>query len=107
MAAARIRLPDPDLLEQTVAEWKEKGHLSPDSLPEKDPLGWLVHDDVESVVAAGYKFAADHPAIATVLTGTSNLDHLEQNARALERPSLNNADSQRLVDLFSHIVEYA
>ena len=25
MAAARIRLPDPDLLEQTVAEWKEKG----------------------------------------------------------------------------------
>ena len=107
MAAARIRLPDPDLLEQTVAEWKEKGYLSPDSLPEKDPLGWLVHDDVDSVVAAGYKFAADHPAIATVLTGTSNLDHLEQNARALERPSLDKADSQRLVDLFSHIVEYA
>ena len=107
MAAARIRLPDPDLLEQTVAEWKEKDYLSPDSLPEKDPLGWLVHDDVESVVAAGYKFAADHPAIGTVLTGTSNLDHLEQNARALERPSLDEADSQRLVNLFSHIVEYA
>lgn len=107
MAAARIRLPDPDLLEQTVVEWKEKGYLSPDSLLEKDPLGWLVHDDVESVVAAGYRFAADHPAIATVLTGTSNLDHLEQNARALERPALDAADSQRLVDLFSHIVEYA
>ena len=107
MAAARIRLPDPDLLEQTVAEWKEKGYLQPDSLPEKDPLGWLVHDDVESVVAAGYKFAADHPAISTVLTGTSNLDHLEQNARALERPALDAADSQRLVKLFGHIVEYA
>ena len=107
MAAARIRLPDPDLLEQTVAEWKEKGYLEPDSLPQKDPLGWLVHDDVESVVAAGYKFAADHPAISTVLTGTSNLDHLEQNARALERPSLDEADSQRLIELFSHIVEYA
>ena len=88
MAAARIRLPDPDLLEQTVAEWKDKGYLKPDSLADNDPLGWLVHNDVESVVAAGYKFAADHPAIATVLTGTSNLDHLEQNARALERPSL-------------------
>ena len=107
MAAARIRLPDPDLLEQTVAEWKENGYLKPDSLPEKDPLGWLVHDDVESVVAAGYKFAADHPAIGTVLTGTSNLDHLEQNARALERPSLDEADSQRLIDVFNHIVEYA
>ena len=66
-----------------------------------------MHNDVESVVAAGYKFAADHPAIATVLTGTSNLNHLEQNVRALERPSLDAADSQRLVDLFSHIVEYA
>ena len=107
MAAARIRLPDPDLLEQTVAEWKEKGYLQPDSLPDKDPLGWLVHDDVESVVAAGYRFAADHPAISTVLTGTSNIDHLEQNARALERPGLDAADSQRLIDLFSHIVEYA
>ena len=107
MAAARIRLPDPDLLEQTVAEWKDKGYLKPDSLADNDPLGWLVHNDVESVVAAGYKFAADHPAIATVLTGTSNLNHLEQNVRALERPSLDAADSQRLVDLFSHIVEYA
>ena len=107
MAAARIRLPDPDLLEQTVAEWKEKGYLQPDSLPDKDPLGWLVHDDVESVVVAGYKFAADHPAISTVLTGTSNIDHLKQNARALERPGLDAANSQRLVDLFSHIVEYA
>ncbi len=107
MAAARIRLPDPELLEQTMAEWKEMGYLKRDSLPEKDHLGWLVHDDVESVVAAGYKFAADHPAVSTVLTGTSSLDHLEQNARALERPSLEAADSQRLMDLFSHIVEYA
>jgi len=107
MAAARIRLPDPELLEQTMMEWKEKGYVSHESLPEKNPLGWLVRDDVESVVAAGYKFAADHPAIATVLTGTANLDHLEQNARALEQPYLSSADSLRLVELFGEIVEYA
>ena len=107
MAAARIRLPDPELLEQTMVEWKEKDYLSHDSLPEKNPLGWLVHDDIESVVAAGYKFAADHPAIATVLTGTANIDHLEENARALERPYLSSTDSQRLVELFGEIVEYA
>jgi aryl-alcohol dehydrogenase-like predicted oxidoreductase len=107
MAAARIRLPDPELLEQTMMEWKEKGYVSHESLPEKNPLGWLVRDEVESVVAAGYKFAADRLEIATVLTGTANLDHLEQNARALEQPYLSSADSQRLVELFGEIVEYA
>ncbi len=107
MAAARIRLPNPQLLEETMVEWGEKGYLPHDSLAEKNPLGWLVHEDIDSVVAAGYKFAADHPAIATVLTGTANLDHLEENARAVERPYLNSADSQRLVELFGDIVEYA
>lgn len=107
MAAARIRLPDPARLEQTIAEWKEKGYLEMDSLPKRDPLGWLVRGAVDSVVAAGYKFAADHPAISTVLTGTTNIRHLEENARALEHPTLDPTDSGRLVDLFGRVVEYA
>ncbi len=107
MAAARIRLPDPVRLEQTIAEWKEKGYLERDSLPKEDPLGWLVHGAVESVTAAGYKFAAAHPAISTVLTGTTNIRHLEENARALEHPILDRADSRRLSGLFGRIVEYA
>lgn len=107
MAAARVRLPDPKLLAETVTEWKAKGYFAADSLSNKDPLGWLVHDDVESVVAAGYKFAAEHPAISTVLTGTASLDHLEENARALENPRLAEVDTRRLVEVFGDIVEYA
>ena len=107
MAAVRIKLPDPQLLEETIADWKSRGLVPDDALPDKKPLDWLVHDDVESVVAAAYKFAADHPAITSVITGTSNLQHLESNVRAMENPSLDPTDRTRLERLFSHIVEYA
>ena len=107
MAAVRIRLPDPALLEETVAEWKEAGYLPADSLSEKRPLDWLIHDAVDSVVSAGYKFAADHPAVSTVLSGTADIAHLEANAAALEDPKLSDADTSRLVELFGEVDEYA
>ena len=107
MAAVRIKLPNPKLLEETIADWKSRGLVPEDALPDKKPLDWLVHDDVESVIAAAYKFAADHPAITSVITGTSNLDHLESNVQAMENPALDPVDRTRLERLFSHIVEYA
>ena len=107
MAAVRIRLPKPNMLEETIAEWKSRGLLSRDSIPDRDPLGWLAHDDLDSVISAAYKFAADHPAIASVITGTSNLAHMESNVRAMERPYLPHADRVRLERIFGHITEYA
>ena len=107
MAAVRIKLPDPALLEELVREWKQKGWVPADGLPDEDPLGWLVHDDVESVVSAGYRFAAEPPAISTVLTGTSSIDHLEQNVAALENPDLPESDSRRLKELFGKVAQYA
>ena len=107
MAAVRIKLPNPKLLQETISDWKSRGLLPQDALPDRKPLDWLVHDDVESVIAAAYKFAADHPAISSVITGTSNLAHLESNVRAMRNPALNPTDSVRLKRLFGHIVEYA
>ena len=107
MAAVRIKLPAPELLEELVADWKQRGHIAVDSLPEKDPLGWLVHGEVDSVIGAGYKFAAAHLGVSTVLTGTSSIDHLEQNAAALEDPHLPGPDSARLEELFGRVAEYA
>ena len=107
MAAARIRLPTPTLLAETVADWKSRGLLGRDALPDENPLGWLVRDDVESVISAAYKFAADHPAVASVITGTSNPAHLESNARAMERPYLRDADRRRLERIFGGVAEYA
>ena len=107
MASVRIKLPVPALLEELIAEWKDKGYISRDSLPSSDPLGWLVHHDVDSVVSAAYKFAADHPAVASVITGTSSMQHLEANIAALEKPRLPEEDSARLKCLFGDIAEYA
>ena len=107
MAAVRIRLPNPALLAETIAEWKSRGLLSRDSLPDVDPLGWLARGDVKSVIDAAYKFAAEHPAISSVITGTSNLAHLEANVRAMEAPYLPQADRVRVERIFSRIAEYA
>ena len=107
MAAVRIKLPNPDQLTALIADWKGRGLIEPSAVPDVDPLGWLVHDDVGSVIEAGYKFAADHPAVATVLTGTANIKHLEQNVAALEEPYLPELDKQRLIELFAEIAEYA
>ena len=107
MASVRIKLPVPALLEELIREWKDKGYIASDSLPERDPIGWLVHDDVDSVVSAAYKFAADHPAISSVITGTSSLEHLDSNIAALEEPRLPEEDSARLKCLFGDIAEYA
>ena len=107
MAAVRIRLPNPALLAETVADWKARGLTGRDALPDEDPLGWLVRDDVESVISAAYKFAADHPAISSVITGTSSVAHLESNVRAMRRPYLRDSDRRRLEKIFGGIAEYA
>ena len=107
MAAVRIKLPSPEKLAAQMADWKERGLIAKDALPEQNPLGWLVRGPVESVVSAGYKFAADHPAISTVLSGTANLSHLEANVAAIEGASLPEENNQRLRELFGEIAEYA
>ena len=106
MAAVRVMLQRPDQLEDLIAEWKRRGRVPADSLPATNPLGWLVHGDVDSVISAGYKFAADHPAMSSVLTGTSNVAHLENNAAALEKPFLEEPDKQRLIELFGELDEH-
>ena len=107
MASVRIKLPVPEMLEELIADWKDKGYIPRDSLPARNPLGWLVHGEADSVVSAAYKFAADHPAIGSVITGTSSMEHLNANIAALEKPRLPDEDTTRLKMLFGDIAEYA
>jgi L-galactose dehydrogenase len=105
MGPVRVKLTRPAELEALISEWKGRGLIPPDALPDEDPLGWLVGGDVDSVVSAGYKFAADHPAVSTVLTGTSSIEHLEANAAALAKPCLPDDASRRLAELFGGLSE--
>ena len=102
MCAVRRRIGRPADLEGLVHELKERGEL-PDSVPDHRPLDWLFHDDVRSVTDAAYKFAAGHPAVASVLTGTASQAHLEANVAAILGTPLDAADRQRLKYLFGSI----
>lgn len=105
MAPVRLKLTSRGQVEETVAGWKKSGFIGPDDLPDENPFGWLVRDGVESVISAGYKFAAHHEAISTVFTGTSSIDHLKQNVAALEEPLLREEDTERLVRLLGDTAE--
>ena len=105
MFAVRRALSQPDYLVEIIAKLKDRGLLTPDAVPRDDPLGWLVHDGVESVTSAAYKFAAAHPAVSSVLSGTANIGHLEDNVCSVLGSPLPAADRARVLDLFGHIEE--
>lgn len=106
MSSVRSRLSNQDKLTELILDWKRRALVLQESLPDYDPLGWLVHDNVDSVISAGYKFGADHKAISTVLTGTTNISHLEANISAMKHPYLPQADKERLEQVFGNIAEW-
>ncbi len=102
MCAVRKKIGKPEKLEELVADLQARGELR-EPLPRTGPLDWLLHDGVDSVPAAAYKFAAGHPAVSCVLSGTANQVHLEQNVEAILGDPLPAADRKRLIELFRPI----
>ncbi len=105
MFAVRRALSDPGRLQKAIAGLKERGLLDPGAVPDQRPLDWLLRPGVESVTAAAYKFAAAHPAVSSVLTGTANRVHLEANREAILGPPLEQEDRERILRLFGQIEE--
>ena len=96
MASVRHNLVTQAKLEAAVIAAKADGLMDRDALPDEDPLGFLVHDDVTSVVSAGYKFAAASKAVSTVLIGTGSIEHLEANVGSILGPPLPQEDDARI-----------
>lgn len=105
MVAVRRALSRPDRLLERLEDAGRRGVIDRSLLPSEDPLGWLVRDHVASLPAAGYKYVAAHPAIGTVLTGTSRIEHLEANVKAILGPALPDADMLRLRQVFGNVRE--
>jgi len=95
----------PNRLREVIADLKQRGLLAQDAVPDDDPLGWLLDDDVDSLVNAAYRFVISQPAVSTVMTGTLNLEHLEQNVKTIQKPGLSQEKLERLRHLFGHIAE--
>jgi L-galactose dehydrogenase len=100
MCAVRTIIVNPELLRETLRQWKDDGALAEDAVSDDAPLDWILGDGVESLADAAYRFAAEDPAVSTVLSGTANSAHLKANARSISAPPLPPGVSQRLKDTF-------
>ena len=102
MFAVRDALSQPDKLRQTIAELARQGRVDGDALDAQDPLGF-VRPAADSLPDAAYRFCRAEPGIHVVLSGTGNLQHLEQNIASILRPRLPDSIRQRLIDLFARV----
>ena len=102
MAPVRFTLTRQHEYEQLLQNWREEGDIDVDHPKLRDGLDWLITEDAPSIIAAGYKFAADHPGISTVITGTSNIKHLEENVAAFENPTLPDEHMELLKQLLGN-----
>jgi L-galactose dehydrogenase len=105
MVAVRRALSRPDYLKAQIALAKSRGLIASNALPDDDPLGWLIRDGVGSLPAAAYKYVNAHPAMGTVLSGTANIEHLEENVKAILGPPLPTEDMGRLRSVFGQVWE--
>ena len=105
MIAVRRALSRPERLENIIADLKKRDIISSDTLPDQNPLDWLIDDQTNSIPAAAYKFAAQPKAVSTVITGTSNCQHLTNNISALVGSHLPEEKIKKLRQIFGHISE--
>ena len=105
MMAVRRALSRPARLEEVIADLKARDLIDNDAVPDRDPLAWLVHADVDSIPAAAYRYALEATAVSTVLSGTANAEHLVSNISAVDRGPLPWSDRKRLQEIFGHLDE--
>ncbi len=104
MFVVRQALSRPAHLRHTIAELLEQGHVDQGVLDPHNPLSFLLHQGgAESVPDAAYRFCRDEPGVHVVLSGTGNMQHLEDNLASILRPSLSEKDRQRLMQLFAQV----
>lgn len=100
MCAVRTVIIRPEMLRETIRQWKDAGALAEDAVPDDAPLDWVLGPGVESLADAAYRFACESPAVSSVLTGTANVEHLEANVRSILAPPLPQNISRRLRETF-------
>jgi hypothetical protein len=100
----RRALSEASELRRVIAELADDGKLDGRDVDLDDPLGFLVRPGgAASVVEAAYRFTRHEPGTHVVLTGTGNVEHLEENVRSINGPPLAPGDLARLERLFGGV----
>lgn len=102
MCAVRKKIAKPSDLTDVIVSLKQR-KLIPDSVPDEGALDWLLGDGIETVTDACYRYARGPEAVSTVLTGTANVDHLQQNLKAILDGDLPASARERLKSTFGPV----
>ena len=103
MCAVRSVLVNPTEVEAYVRQWESEGLLEPGLVQPDAALDWLLDEHTPTVASAAYKFAAAHPAVGSVLTGTATLDHFEANRQAILGEPLPVDKVRRVLEVFGPV----
>ncbi|MDV3348051.1 aldo/keto reductase [Leptolyngbyaceae cyanobacterium CCMR0082] len=102
--AVRRVLASPATLKPLIDEMIEKSLIDPHKIDLNEPLGFLMKSgEAESLADASYRFCRHEPGVHSVLFGTGDGQHLEENIRSLLRGPLSQASKEMLNHVFGHI----
>ncbi len=103
MFAVRRAFSQSDKLRQTIHELVQHGAIAP-ATNSDEPLDFLLQDgSAQSLPDAAYRFCRAEPGVHVVLSGTGNLQHLEENVQSILRPSLPEEHRSRLMKMFAGV----
>jgi aryl-alcohol dehydrogenase-like predicted oxidoreductase len=100
MTAVRNALSNNDFLEILIKKAKAEGRIGQDTLPDLNPLELLMDEGIPTLATAGYSYVLAEPAVKTVLSGTTNPEHLVENIQSAVAESLSEEKRRRLQSIF-------
>ena len=104
MFAVRNAFSRPQDLTRLLAELRDRNQVEATLDETADPLGFLTADGKAATLAeAAYRYCRHEPGMDIVLTGTGNIEHLEENVVALLKGPLLQGDRERLAKLFARV----
>lgn len=104
MFAVRDALSRPEKLKQTIGTLVQQDLIDTTAIDGQDPLAFLetIAGDA-GLPDVAYRFCRAEPGIHVVLSGTGNIQHLEQNVASILRPPLPAEVQQKLMALFARV----
>ena len=104
MFAVRRAFCRPARFREILAELSDCGEIDSELVGISDPLAWALEaSDASSVTELAYRFCRHEPGVDLVLTGTGNVQHLEENVASMLRPALPAEVTQRLGKMFGRV----
>ena len=97
---------DPLRLREVLAGLAARGVISDDVAFAEEPLGWLIESgEAGSLVEAAYRYAAYTEGVSSVMTGTIDTGHLEQNVESVLKGPLSPEATARLRSDFGAVTD--